>query len=296
MKKAIVLVIAVITALSMFSACSQKKSIQTAPEATATVGFTPAGVPEGYNLYWSDEFNGPVGSYPSASNWSPQTGDGGWGNNELENYTNSTANAQIVSDPDATDGKALAITVIDTMPGSSSYSTVGRYTSARLQTLGMQSFQYGFMVARIRMPYGQGIWPAFWMLGTNINTVGWPACGEIDIMENIGNTADQTLCHGSMHDGMDWTGLYSLPSGQLFHNAYHEFGVLWQPGQVQFYVDANLYETVTSAQQTTGTWEFNSSFFFLLNVAVGGNWPGSPDATTVFPQVMYVDYVRAYTP
>src|SRR5208283_1178325 len=142
MKKAFILVLAVITAVSIFSACSKKKSNPASPAATATAISTPAGVPAGYSLYWSDEFNGPIGSYPSASNWAPQTGDSGWGNNELENYTNSTANAQIVSDPNATDGRALAITVIDTMPGSSNYSTVGRYTSARLQTLGLQSFQY----------------------------------------------------------------------------------------------------------------------------------------------------------
>ncbi len=265
-------------------------------QATLTATFTPPGVPPGYSLYWSDEFNGPVGSYPSASNWAPQTGDGGWGNNELENYTNSTTNAQIVSDSNAIDGRALAITVIDTMPGNPNYSTVGRYTSARLQTLGLQSFQYGYMVARIRLPFGQGIWPAFWMLGTDINSAGWPACGEIDIMENIGNTADQPINHGSLHDGTDWSNTYTLPGGQLFHNDYHVFGVLWQAGEIQFYVDGNLYETVKSSQEASGAWKYNNSFFFLLNVAAGGNWPGSPDATTSFPQVMYVDYVRVYIP
>lgn len=252
------------------------------------------GVPPGYGIQWSDEFSGAIGSYPSAANWAPQTGDGGWGNNELENYTNSPANASIVSDPAAINGQALAITATDTMPGSTAYGTVGRYTSARLQSLGLQGFQYGYMVARIRMPYGDGIWPAFWMLGTDIGSVGWPACGEIDMAENIGNAADQPNNHGSLHDGIDWTSIFTLPGGQLFHNDYHTFAAYWQPNQIQFYVDGNLYETVTSAQQTSGTWEFNNTFYFLLNMAVGGNWPGSPDASTVFPQTMYVNYVRAY--
>jgi len=252
------------------------------------------GVPPGYGIQWSDEFSGAIGSYPSAANWAPQTGDGGWGNNELENYTNSPANASIVSDPAALNGQALAITAIDTMPGSTAYSTVGRYTSARLQSLGLHSFQYGYMVARIRLPYGDGIWPAFWMLGTDIGSVGWPDCGEIDMAENIGNAADQPNNHGSLHDGIDWTSIFTLPGGQLFHNDYHTFAAYWQPNQIQFYVDGNLYETVTSAQQTGGTWEFNNTFYFLLNMAVGGNWPGSPDASTTFPQTMYVNYVRAY--
>lgn len=259
------------------------------------MAYTWEGVPPDYGLYWSDEFNGSIGNYPSSSNWFSQTGATGWGNNELQNYTSCTANAQIVSDASAVDGKALAIIAIDTMPGNSNYSTVGRYTSARLYTLGLQSFQYGYVVARIRSPYGQGIHPTFWMMGTDIDTVGWPACGEMDIMENTGSIADQSTNHGSLRDGIDWSNIFTIPGGQLLHNDYNTFAVLWQPGQIQFYVDGNLYETVNSLQQTSGTWEFNKTFYFLLNIAVGGNWPGSPDATTLFPQIMYVDYVRAYT-
>ncbi len=256
-----------------------------------------AAPPPGYNLVWSDEFNGAVGSAPNPSNWTYDTGAGGWGNNELENYTNSTANARIVADPNATDGEALAIIAIDTQPGNTNYSQAGRYTSARLKTQGLQSFQYGYMEARIQMPYGDGIWPAFWMLGNNITTVSWPACGEMDIMENIGNAADQPVNHGSLH-APNWnpTGTYTLPGAQLYHTAYHTFGLLWQPNQVQFYVDGTLFETQTSANCSSagGTWEFNNNFFFLLNMAVGGSWPGSPDASTPFPQTMLVDYVRAY--
>ena len=254
-------------------------------------------LPAGYNLVWSDEFNGAVGSAPNPANWTYDTGAGGWGNNELENYTTSTNNSVIVSDPNANDGKALAIIAIDTQPGNSNYGAVGRYTSARLLSSGLQSFQYGYMEARIQMPFGDGIWPAFWMLGTNIGAVGWPACGEMDIMENIGNSADQLLNHGSLH-APNWnpTATTGLPSGALYHNAYHTFGLLWQANQVQFYVDGNLYETHTAAEcaGAGGTYEFNTPFFFLLNLAVGGSWPGSPDAGTSFPQTMLVDYVRVY--
>jgi len=253
--------------------------------------------PAGYNLVWSDEFNGAVGSAPNPANWTYDTGDGGWGNNELENYTTSTNNSQVVADPNATDGKALALIAIDTQPGSTNYGAVGRYTSARLLTSGLQSFQYGYMEARIQMPYGDGIWPAFWMLGNNIGSVGWPVCGEMDIMENIGNASDQTVNHGSLH-APNWnpTGTYTLPGGALYHNGYHTFGLLWQQNQVQFYVDGVLFETQTAAEAAAagGTYEFNSPFFFLLNMAVGGSWPGSPDASTSFPQTMLVDYVRVY--
>jgi beta-glucanase (GH16 family) len=261
-------------------------------------------VPAGYSLYWSDEFNGAVGSAPNGANWTYNTGDSGWGNAELENYTNSTQNSQIVADPNATDGKSLAIIALDTMPGSANYGTVGRYTSARLlsNAAGFPgvTFQYGYMEARVQMPYGDGIWPAFWMLGTNINSgVAWPNCGETDIMENIGNAADQPVNHGSLH-APNWnpTGTYTLPGGALYHNGYHTFGVLWQANQISFYVDDTLYETQTSTDATGagGTWEFNSTMFFLLNMAVGGNYPGSPDASTSFPQTMLVDYVRVYEP
>ena len=261
-------------------------------------------MPAGYSLFWSDEFNGSTGSAPNGAIWTYNTGATGWGNNELENYTTSTQNSQIVADPNATDGKALAIIALDTMPGNTNYGTVGRYTSARLlsNAAGFQgvTFQYGYMEARIQMPYGDGIWPAFWMLGTDINSgIAWPNCGETDIMENIGNAADQSVNHGSLH-APNWnpTGTYTLPGGKLYHNGYHTFGVLWQANQIQFYVDSTLYETQTSVGATGagGTYEFNSTMFFLLNLAVGGNYPGSPDASTSFPQTMLVDYVRVYEP
>jgi beta-glucanase (GH16 family) len=259
--------------------------------------YTWEGVPAGYGLAWTDAFNGAIGSGPNPANWTYDTGDGGWGNAELENYTTSTANSQIVADPNAIGGQALAIIALD--PGGNN-DAVGSYTSARLvssvESNPNNNWQYGYMEARVKMPYGDGIWPAFWMLGNNINSgVSWPTCGEIDIMENIGEASDQANNHGSLHDGIDWTDVYTLDGPQLFHNAYHTFAANWVANQIQFYVDGNLYETVNASSQPGGTtWEFNNSFFYLLNLAVGGNYPGNPDASTSFPQTMFVNYVRTY--
>ena len=220
--------------------------------------------PAGYSVYWSDEFNGTAGTAPNSANWTYDTGATGWGNGELENYTSSTTNAQIVADVNATDGKSLAIITLD--PGGNN-DTVGSYTSARIRSQGLQSFQYGYIEARVRMPFGQGIWPAFWMLGNNISTVPWPGCGEMDIMENIGKASEQALNHGSMHGpgysgGSALTGIYTLPTGQ-FNAGYHTFGILWQANQVQFYVDGNLYETHTPADIGTNSWVFNNVIHFI---------------------------------
>lgn len=248
-------------------------------------------IPTGYGLAWSDEFNGAVGSLPNSAYWSYDTGIN-QPNGELENYTNSTNNIHVVADPNAVDGKSLVIIAQD--PGGNN-DQMGSYTSARIDTADKQTFTYGYMEARIRMPYGQGIWPAFWMLGNDINHgTQWPYCDEIDIMENIGQTGDQGTNHMSLHDGNDTTYYQALPGGQIYHNAYHTFSALWQPNQIQFFVDGNLMVTDTPASMGNN-WAFNNNpNFFLLNCAVGGSWPGNPDATTSFPQTMYVDYVRAY--
>jgi beta-glucanase (GH16 family) len=160
------------------------------------------------------------------------------------------------------------------------------------------SAQYGRFEARIKIPYGQGIWPAFWMLGTDIDNVGWPRCGEIDIMENIGR--EPSITHGTIH-GPGYSGggglgsSYSLPNNQRFADSFHTFAVEWEPNVLRFYCDGILYKTRTPADLPAGkTWVYNHPFFILMNLAVGGDWPGSPDATTVFPQTMLVDYVRVY--
>jgi beta-glucanase (GH16 family) len=219
-----------------------------------------------------------------------ETGGNGWGNNELETYTNRTQNAHVQ------DGNLVIAAIKEAFTGSDGIAR--QYTSARLKTAGAFEQKYGRFEARIKITQGQGMWPAFWMLGNNIGTAGWPACGEIDIMENIGK--EPSIAHGSMHgpgysgaNGL--TGGYTLPSGK-FADDFHIFAVEWEASAVRFYVDGNLYETRTPADLPAGkTWVFDHPFFILLNVAVGGDWPGNPDNTTAFPQNMLVDYVRVYT-
>jgi beta-glucanase (GH16 family) len=248
--------------------------------------------PPSYTLAWSDEFSGPDGSSPDSSKWTYDTGGNGWGNNELEYYTNRAQNAQLK-------GGNLVITAQkETYTGADGVTR--NYTSARLKTQALFSQAYGRFEARIKIPAGQGMWPAFWMLGNNIGSVGWPKCGEIDIMENIGK--EPGTVHGSLHGPStagptsDLTAGFSLPAGQKFADDFHTYAVEWEPATVRFYVDSNLYATFNSSQWPAGgTWVFDHPFFIILNVAVGGNWPGSPDNTTVFPQQMLVDYIRVYT-
>jgi beta-glucanase (GH16 family) len=175
---------------------------------------------------------------------------------------------------------------------------VRNYTSARLITRNKFTQTYGRFEARIKIPYGRGIWPAFWMLGDDIDTAGWPNCGEIDIMENSGR--EPSIVHGTLH-GPGYSGAngvtasYALPSSQKFSDDYHTFAVEWEPNVMRFYVDGLPYKKRTPADLPAGkAWVFNHPFFLILNVAVGGRFPGNPDATTVFPQLMKIDYVRVY--
>jgi beta-glucanase (GH16 family) len=262
---------------------------QTSTGSGAKTPATPAPAQGTWTLTWSDEFSGANGSSPDSGKWVLETGGGGWGNNELEYYTQRPDNAHLQ------DG-SLAITAVrQTYTGSDGVTR--EYTSARLKSAGKFSQKYGRFEARIHIPKGQGIWPAFWMLGDDIGTVNWPACGEIDIMENIGK--EPAAVHGSMHGpgysgAQGLTAAFTLPSGK-FADDFHVFAVEWEPEVVRFYVDGNLYETRTPADLPPGAkWVYDHPFFVLLNVAVGGNWPGNPDATTIFPQTMMVDYVRVY--
>ncbi|HVO80669.1 MAG TPA: glycoside hydrolase family 16 protein [Terriglobales bacterium] len=237
-----------------------------------------------WRLVWNEEFDGPAGSAPDRAKWTYDLGQTGWGNAELENYTSSTDNAFV-------DGAGHL--VIQTVANGASY------TSARLKTQGLAAFTYGKIEARIQIPFGQGLWPAFWMLGTDISTSGWPRCGEIDIMENIGK--EPSTVHGTVH-GPGYSGgngigaPFSLPDGQRFADKFHVFTVLWDPQSVEFQVDGHAYKRVTPADLPSGTqWVYGHPFFLLLNVAVGGNWPGYPDSTTRFPQRMLIDWVRVYS-
>jgi beta-glucanase (GH16 family) len=243
-----------------------------------------------WGLVWSDEFNGPPGSAVDSTKWSFDLGGKGWGNNELETYTSRPENVHVQ------DGSLIINAIKETFTGADNLTR--NYTSARLLTKHKFSQTYGRFEARIKIPFGQGIWPAFWMLGDNIDTVHWPNCGEIDIMENIGR--EPSVVHGTFH-GPGYSGgkgigaAYTLTGGRKFSDDFHTFAVEWEPNVIRFYVDGNLYQTRTPADLPAGaSWVFDHPFFIILNVAVGGGWPGNPDATTVFPQQMRVDYVRVY--
>lgn len=243
----------------------------------------------GWTLVWSDEFNGANGSAPDASKWTYDLGGGGWGNQELETYTNRAANAQIQN------GNLVITAQKEIFTGSDGITR--DYTSARLKTQGLFSQTYGRFEARIKIPKGQGMWPAFWMLGNDIATSGWPKCGEVDIMENIGR--EPATVHGSLHGPSsvaatsDLTSTFALPAGQNLSDDFHVYAVEWEPGTVRFFLDSNNYATFTQSQWPSGgQWVFDHPFFIILNVAVGGSWPGAPDSTTSFPQQMLVDYVR----
>jgi beta-glucanase (GH16 family) len=269
------LILAIFLNLSLFSPA------QTRPESSGRAG---------WELVWSDEFNAPDNSPVDLSKWVSESGGNGWGNQELEYYTTRLDNA-------FQQGGNLVIKVLqEKYTGADGVAR--DYTSARLKTLGKFSQKYGRFEARIKIPQGQGIWPAFWMLGDDIGKVGWPKCGEIDTMENIGK--EPATVHGTIH-GPGYSGdkgisaPYSLPPDQHFADDFHLYAVEWEPKAIRFYVDDQLYATRTPAELPKGTkWVYNHPFFLLLNVAVGGGWPGNPDATTVFPQTMLVDYVRVY--
>jgi beta-glucanase (GH16 family) len=243
-----------------------------------------------WSLTWRDEFAGPNGSPVDSAKWSFDIGGNGWGNNELQTYTNRTANAALQ------DGALVIRALKETSTGPDNITR--DYTSARLVTRDKFSQTYGRFEARIKIPYGQGIWPAFWLLGDDLATAGWPRCGEIDIMENIGK--EPSIVHGTLHGpgysaGKGLSASYALPASHKFSDDYHTYAIEWEPNVIRFYVDGSLYKTRTPADLPTGKpWVFHHRFFLILNVAVGGNWPGNPDATTVFPQQMLVDYVRVY--
>lgn len=229
----------------------------------------------GYELVWADEFDGDA---LNLDDWYYETGAGGWGNNELQNYVSGSANTTVK------DGK---LTIEAKKIGSN-------YTSARLVTRGNQFFKYGRIDIRAKLPKGQGIWPALWMLGEKFSTIGWPACGEIDIMELVGH--EPNTVHGTAHwenqgSHAEYGDSYVLSSGE-FADEFHVFTIKWNAQEIRWFVDDVQYNVMSITPGELS--EFKDDFFFIFNVAVGGNWPGSPDASTVFPQTMVVDYVRVF--
>jgi beta-glucanase (GH16 family) len=244
-----------------------------------------------YALVWSDEFEGPSGALVDATKWAHDLGGGGWRNQELQTYTDRGRNASLTGD-----GSLVIQALRETFTGADAITR--EYTSARLKTQGRFEQAYGRFEARLKLPRGQGLWPAFWMLGADIGTVGWPRCGEIDIMENIGR--EPSIVHGTLHGpgysgASGVSGAFTFPGGARVADDFHVFAVEWEPSAVRWFVDGQLYQTRTPADLPAGQrWVFDHPFFMILNVAVGGSWPGNPDATSVFPQTMLVDYVRVY--
>jgi beta-glucanase (GH16 family) len=226
-------------------------------------------------LVWSDEFDS---SPLNSTAWNYELGASGWGNNELENYTNSINNVHI-------DSGYLHITALN--------PSANNYTSGRITTFGKHEFTYGRIEIRAKLPQGQGIWPALWMLGTNFQSVGWPACGEIDIMELLGH-APATV-YGTLHwnsGGHQSRGSQYEIQNTTFSSGFHVFTLIWTPNYFKWLVDNTQYFALNKSE--ISGFPFDLPQFIIFNVAVGGNWPGNPNETTSFPQNMIVDYVRVY--
>ena len=251
--------------------------------ALALMGLPVYGAAD-WHLVWSDEFNAASQTPPDVNKWKYDVGDGGWGNQELEVYTDQRENV-------FQDGEGhLVIRAIKTASGG--------FTSARMKTQGKFAIRYGKIEARMKIPFGQGMWPAFWMLGGDIESAGWPNCGEIDVMENIGK--EPAIVHGTVHGpgysgGKGISAQYALQGAPPLAADFHVYGVEWSPQAIEFFLDGISYAKVTPASLPQGAkWVFDHPFFLLLNVAVGGAWPGNPDASTTFPQSMLVDWVRVW--
>ena len=283
--------LALVTALAL-TACGGA-----APVTPTVLVDTPPSVPTlrppTASPVWSDEFDGPAGTSFDRSRWTAEVGGGGFGNQERQYYTTLPENV-------ALDGNGHLVFTARAEPSADAFQCwygQCRYTSARLKTAGLFAQTYGRFEARIRIPRGQGLWPAFWMLGADISQVGWPRSGEIDIMENIGR--EMSTVHGTLHgpgysgsNGI--SGLDMLASG-AYADDFHVFTVAWEATEIRWYVDGRLYHRVGSQNLPAGSaWVFDHPFFLLLNVAVGGGWPGDPSGATTFPQTMVVDYVRVY--
>ena len=282
-KNFIVLLLALVTV----SACARQSDATAEPPAPTDVPIatpeptpepTPEWAREGWVLVWQDEFDGET---LNRENWTFDIGASGWGNNEWQFYTDRPENIRVEN----------GMLVIEARKEDYLASD---YTSARIKTQVLQTWTYGRFEARIKLPSGKGIWPAFWMLGEDVSTSGWPESGEIDVMENIG---DPHIVYGTLH-GPGYSGgngigsPFGFPEEKL-NETFHNYAVEWYPDRVEWYFDEVLFNRVT-IQRVPGDWVYNHPFFLIINVAVGGNWPGYPDETTTFPQQLVVDYIRVY--
>jgi len=279
--KKILLFSFVISLVLTLNACGDDKGITTSGGGEEEQDTTTTS--DEYELVWSDEFN--YEGAPDPDKWNFEIGASGWGNNELQYYTDRLDNAQVAD-------SVLTITARE-----ENYEGAN-YTSARMITYENDHYwQYGRVEARIKMPEGQGIWPAFWMLGKNIfEGTSWPATGEIDILEMIGGGENDSILHGTAH-WQDSDGNHTYQGGSLTHSKklsqdFHTYAIEWNEEQIKWFFDGEQYYSLNI--QSTAMSEFDAPFFILLNIAVGGDWPGNPDETTEFPQTMKIDYVRVY--
>lgn len=251
--------------------------------STDTTGYyTPLSYP-GYSLKWSDEFSGDKVD-PNSWNFETGNGDNGWGNHELEYYTNSAKNVFI------SNGNLIIEARKESINGFN-------YSSSRMTTQNKKAFTFGRIDIRAKLPIAKGMWPALWMLGSNISTVSWPACGEIDIMELIGT--DPNTIHSTLHWGASLQSHASKGSGYTstsgdFSQKFHVFSTVWVKDSIKFLVDDHLFLSTSKTDVGTANYPFNDPQFFIFNLAVGGDWPGPPDDATAFPQRMFVDYVRVF--
>ena len=272
--------------------CAGGASSSPRPDTTTTL--TP---PPGLTLVWSDDFNGPAGSAIDASKWRHDLGDGcqsgncGWGNQEKEWYTSEPENIALTGDG------TLRIVARAAPTGLTCYYGPCRYTSAKVTTRGLMLAAPGRVEARIKLPEGQGLWPAFWMLGGSFPATGWPQCGELDIMENHGSnvTSVSSAVHGPGYSG-NTPFVHNYPIGDgTFSDRFHTFAVEWNASQIVFSVDDKVHYRVGRDEvQRFGNYVFDQSFFVILNLAVGGTFDGDPSSDAILPATMLVDYVRVY--
>jgi beta-glucanase (GH16 family) len=291
-------------ALRLFSTCAQTALRRRPGSVTRTallllVACTPVAHAQAWHLVWSDEFNAAAGTLPSSANWTYDTGNSGFGNPEIENYCipGSGTPPCVASQPNAfQDGRGhLVIRAVR--------NAQGQWTSARLKTQGLKQFQYGRIEARLKLPVGNGFWPAFWMLGSNIDTVSWPQCGEQDIIEWVQSytpTTTSSTTHGPGYSGGNGIpARFTFPGqGRIDDASFHTYGVIWEPHSLRYYRDdpSQVFLTTTPADLPAGSkWVFDQPFFLLLNLAIGsGGFPGATDSSTPATATMLVDYVRVY--
>ncbi|MEL6894081.1 MAG: family 16 glycosylhydrolase, partial [Actinomycetota bacterium] len=252
--------------------------------------------PTGWSMVWSDEFDGEAGAPPDPSNWSYELGDvtpdgkNGWGNEELQYYTADTDNS-------ATDGAGNLVITLDAADGGREcYYGPCEFESARLITQHKAEFAYGRIESRLKVPTGgDGLWPAFWSLGTDINDNPWPAAGEIDIMEYVSRLPEEIFgtIHGPGYSGGEsFSGIFDF--GERVDLGYHTYAVEWEPNEIRWYLDGQLYHQAVPADVAPNPWVFEKPYFLLLNFAIGGNFGGTPDPANTYPQEYLVDYVRVY--